>query len=81
MTVTLEEARANLPQFVNQATAGEEIVIVVGKVGPSVRLVPVASKASRLTRHPDLIGSTRVFDSDALTQPLPGETWGWLAEP
>jgi antitoxin (DNA-binding transcriptional repressor) of toxin-antitoxin stability system len=80
MTVTLEEAQTKLPQIIRQATAGEEVFIVSPAGGPTVKLVPIAVKGSRLAQHPDLIGSTQVFDEQALTQPLPAEDWAGLAE-
>ncbi|MEI6784044.1 MAG: transposase family protein [Verrucomicrobiota bacterium] len=46
---------------------------------PVVKLVPLASSRARLTRHPDLIGSTVTHDPAALVQPLPPEEWGELA--
>ena len=80
MIVTLEEAQTKLPQFIRQATAGEEVFIVSPAGGPTVKLVHVVAKSSRLAQHPDLIGSTKVLDEQALTKPLPAEEWGGLAE-
>jgi antitoxin (DNA-binding transcriptional repressor) of toxin-antitoxin stability system len=80
MIVTLEEAQAKLPQIIGQATAGEEVFIVSPSGGPTVKLVHVVLKSSRLDQHPDLIGSTKVLDEQSLTQPLPAEDWGGLAE-
>lgn len=80
MTFTLEEAQTKLTQIIRQATAGEEVLIVSPAGGAMVKLVPVAAKGSRLVQHPDLIGSTTVLDQKALTQPLPVEDWGGLAE-
>jgi antitoxin (DNA-binding transcriptional repressor) of toxin-antitoxin stability system len=80
MIVTLEEAQSRLPQIIRQATAGEEVFIVPPTGGPTVKLVRVAVKSSRLTQHPDLIGSTKALDERALTQPLPAEDWAGLAE-
>ena len=80
MTVTLEEAQAKLPQIIRQATAGEDVFIVSPAGGPTVKLVHVVAKSSRLAQHPDLIGSTKVLDEQALTHPLPAEDWAGLAE-
>jgi|GEM_PF-631175 len=80
MTVTLEEAQRKLPQFIRQASAGEGVFIVSPAGGPTVQLVHVEMKSSRLSRHPDLAGSTKVLDEQALTQPLPAEDWAGLAE-
>jgi len=80
MIVTLEEAQTKLPQFIRQATAGEDVFIVSPAGGPTVKLVHVVANGSRLTQHPDLIGSTKVLDEQALTKPLPAEEWGGLAE-
>ena len=80
MTVTLEEAQAKLLQIIRQATAGEDVFIVSPAGGPTVKLLHVVAKSSRLAQHPDLIGSTKVFDEQALTQPLPAEDWAGLAE-
>ena len=80
MIVSLEEAQAKLPQIIRQATAGEDVFIVSPSGGPTVKLVHVVAKSSRLAQHPDLIGSTKVLDEQALTQPLPAEDWAGLAE-
>ncbi len=80
MTVTLDEAQANLARIISQAVAGEDVVITANNSGASVKLVPVQKGLSRLARHPDLIGSTKTLDSNALTKPLPAEEWGGLAE-
>ena len=80
MTVTLEEAKAHLPEIIAQAEAGEEVLIAREKAAPTVRLVPLAPKNFRLTRHPDLIGSTKTHDPEALVNPLPLEEWGGLAD-
>ena len=80
MTVTVEEAKANLPQIIAKAEAGEEILIAHEQGRPTVKLVPLAPKASRLTRHPDLAGSTKTHDPSALLKPLPIEDWGELAD-
>ncbi len=80
MIVTVEEAQAKLSQIVAQATDGEDVFIAASGGVLAVKLVPVSLKGSRLTRHPDLIGSTKVPDPEALTKPLPAEDWGGLAE-
>ena len=80
MTVTIDEAQANLARIVGKAAAGEDVVIAAHGGHPAVKLVPVRSEVSRLTRHPDLVGSTKVLDPEALTQPLPPEEWGGLTE-
>lgn len=80
MTVTIDEAQSDLARIVSQAVAGEEVVITSGNCGASVRLVPVRTQISKLSRHPDLIGSTKTLAPQALTQPLPAEEWGDLAE-
>ena len=81
MMLTVEEARENLPKLITKAEAGEDVFIATNGGKPAVKLVPVAHGASRLTQHPDLIGSTKVLDPEAFTKPLPPEEWGWLAEP
>ena len=81
MTLSIEEAQANLPGLIAKAEAGEEVFIATNGGQPAVKLVPVAREPSRLTQHPDLIGSTKVLDPEAFTKPLPPEEWGWLAEP
>lgn len=73
MTVTIDEAQANLARILNQAVAGQEVVITSANGGAAVKLVPVRTQPSRLARHPDLIGSTTTLDSQALTQPLATE--------
>ena len=80
MIVTLEEAQAQLPQIVRRATAGEDVFIAASTGAAAVKLVPVSGTTSRLTQHPDLIGSTKVLDEEALTKPLPPEDWAGLAD-
>lgn len=81
MTVTIEEAQANLPGIIAKAEAGEDVLIAPNGGSPTVKLVPVAPRASRLSQHPELKGSLKILDHDALVKPLPPEEWGWLAEP
>ncbi len=80
MTVTLEEAQAQLAQIVRRAAAGEEVFIAASAGTSAVKLVPVSGTNSRLARHADLIGSTKVLDEEALTKPLPPEDWNGLAD-
>jgi antitoxin (DNA-binding transcriptional repressor) of toxin-antitoxin stability system len=80
MIVTLEEAQTKLVQIVGRATAGEDVFIAAAGGMSAIKLVPVVMNGSRLTQHPDLIGSTKVLDQEALTKPLPPEDWGGLAE-
>jgi len=79
MTITVEQARKNLAQLIARAEAGEEILIARETEKPTVKLVTLAGAQTRLTRHPDLIGSTKIMDAAALTRPLPPEEWGELA--
>lgn len=80
MTITVAEAQTKLAQIIAQAEAGEDIFIAREADRPAVKLVPLASARPRLTRHPDLIGSTKTHDPSSLVQPLPPEEWGELAE-
>ena len=80
MTVTLEEAKANLARILERAEAGEEVLIGREPNHPVVRVVPLALKPSRLARHPDLIHSTKTHDPAALVNPLPPEEWGELTK-
>lgn len=80
MTITVAEAQTKLAQIIAQAEAGEEVFIAREPDHPAVKLVPLASGGARLTRHPDLIGSTVTHDPAALVQPLPPEEWGELAD-
>lgn len=80
MTVTVEEAKANLPQIIAQAEAGEEVFIARENNHPTVKLVSLITQRSRLAQHPDLIGSTKTLDPDALVKPLPPGEWGDLAD-
>ena len=79
MTITVAEAQTKLAQIIAQAEAGEDDFIAREPDHPAVKLVPLASSRARLTRHPDLIGSTVTHDPAALVQPLPPEEWGELA--
>ena len=80
MTITVAEAQTKLAEIIAQAEAGEEVFIGRDQDHPAVRLVPLASCGARITRHPDLIGSTVTNDPAALVQPLPPEEWGDLAD-
>ena len=80
MTITVAEAQTKLAQIIAQAEAGEEVFIGREAEHPAVKLVPLASVRPRLTRHPDLVGSTVTHDPAALRQPLPPEEWGGLAD-
>ena len=78
MTIMVAEAQTKLAQIMAQAQAGEEVFIAREPDHPVVKLVPLASGGARLTRHPDLIGSTVTHDPAALVQPLPPEEWGGM---
>jgi len=80
MTITVAEAKTKLAQIIAQAEAGEEVFIGREPDHPAVKLVPLVSGGARLTRHPELIGSTVTHDPAALLQPLPPEEWGDLAD-
>ena len=80
MTVTLEEAQANLPGIVAKAAAGEEVVIATGSGRPPVKLVAVAANGSRLAQHPQVKGALAILDHEALVNPLPPEEWGELVK-
>jgi antitoxin (DNA-binding transcriptional repressor) of toxin-antitoxin stability system len=80
MTVTIEEAKDNLPQILARAQAGEEVLIGTDLDHPIAKLVPVMPAVSRLLRHPDLVGSTTTYDPEALVKPLSPEEWGELAD-
>ena len=80
MTITVAEAQTKLAQIIAQAEAGEEVFIAREPDHPAVKLVPLASGGTRLTRHPDLIDSTVTHDPAALVQPLPPEEWGGFAD-
>jgi antitoxin (DNA-binding transcriptional repressor) of toxin-antitoxin stability system len=64
--ITLAEAAANLPHFVEMATQGEEIVIVKDDQ-PVVKLSSILPK-----RHPAKAGSAKglVWISDDFDEPL-----------
>lgn len=80
MTVTLEEAQANLAGIVAKAAAGEEVVIATSGGQPAVKLVSVAVTGSRLAQGPEVKGALTILDHEALLKPLPPEEWGELAE-
>jgi len=79
MTISVPEAQTKLAQIIARAEAGEEILIGREADHPTVKLVPIPAVQTRLTRHPDLIGSTVTHDPAALVQPLPPEEWGGMA--
>lgn len=78
MTVTLEEAQANLPGFLEKAAAGEEVVIAARSGQPAVKLVSVAGTGSRLVQRPEMKGTLTILDHEALLKPLPPGEWGEL---
>lgn len=78
MMVTVEEAKISLVQMLAAAEAGEEVLIGPDIGHPVAKLVPILPKHSRLSRHPDLAGSTTTHDPAALVTPLPPEEWGEL---
>ena len=80
MTVTLEEAQANLPGIVAKAAAGEEVFIATHGGLPAVKLVSVTANGSRLAQHAEVKGGLTILDHEALLKPLPPEEWGELAE-
>jgi antitoxin (DNA-binding transcriptional repressor) of toxin-antitoxin stability system len=80
MTLTVAEAQTKLAQIIAQAEAGVEVFLGRDANHPTVKLVRVAARSARLTRHPDLVGSTKTPDPAALLQPLPPEEWGDLAD-
>ena len=75
---TIHEAKTNLSRLIQKAERGEEVLIAREAERPIVKLVVMASGSARLTRHPDLIGSTVTHDPAALIHPLPPEEWGDL---
>ena len=80
MTVTLEEAQANLPGIVAKAATGEEVFIATGSGRPAVKLVAVAVNGSRLAQDPQVKGALTILNHEALVKPLSPEEWGELAE-
>jgi len=80
MTISIAEAQTKLAQIIAQAEAGEEVFITRASDLPAVKLVPLTFSRARLTRHPDLIGSTATHQPAALVHPLPPEEWGDLVD-
>jgi len=80
MTVTVEEAKTNLREFIAKVEAGEEILIAREKENPTVKLVPLNPKSSRLAQHPVLAKALLIHDNDALVKPLAPEEWGALGD-
>jgi prevent-host-death family protein len=80
MIITVDEAQRRLAEIIAQVEAGEEVLIGRDADRPAVKLVPIDSVRTRLTRHPDLIGSTVTHDPEALIQPLPSDEWGKLGD-
>jgi prevent-host-death family protein len=69
MTYTVHAAKTNLSKLIEQAEAGEEIVIARGDK-PAVRLVPVRDKPPR-RQFGALKGRVRL--TPAFFEPLPDE--------
>lgn len=67
--VTIHAAKTNLSRLIEQARAGEEVVIARGKT-PVVRLVPVGAPESR-RKFGAMKGKART--SPAFFEPLPQE--------
>ena len=67
-TVQLDEAQERLPELIEEAASGEDVVIARGD-GASFRLVPVAAPGPRPT-----FGSARglIEMSDDFDDPIPG---------
>ena len=80
MTLTIEEARKRLEEICQKAEAGEEVLLGRTATDPTLKLVPLVAGRSRLTPHPDLIGSMIILDPKALVTPLPAEEWGELGQ-
>ncbi len=80
MTVTVEEAKANLAEIIAKVEAGAEILIARNKECPTVKLVSVPPKASRLVQHPEMAKALVIHDHAALAKPLPPEEWGDLTD-
>jgi prevent-host-death family protein len=73
-TTTIHRAKTNLSQLIEEACAGEDIVIARGDT-PVVRLVPIAEKSGK--RRPGVLkGKLKV--GPEFFQPLPPEELeGW----
>jgi prevent-host-death family protein len=73
-TITMHKAKTTLSQLVAEVEAGEEIIIMRGKV-PAARLVPIGREATR--KFGALAGEVAV--TDAFFDPLPKDeldAWG-----
>jgi len=80
MTVTLEEAQANLPGIVAKAATGEEVFIATGSARPAVKLVAVTVNGSRLAQDAQVKSALTILNHEALVTPLSPEEWGELAK-
>ena len=77
MTYNVHAAKTNLSKLIEQALAGEDIVIARGEQ-PVVRLVPIEQKP-RGRRFGALAGKGRV--TDAFFEPLPDDELAlWAGE-
>ena len=72
MIVTIHAAKTNLSRLIEQACAGEDIIIARGSE-PVVRLVPVGHEEP-VRKFGSLKGTLTV--SDAFFEPLPDEELG-----
>ncbi len=76
-TVTIHVAKTNLSRLIEQARAGDEVVIAHGKT-PVVRLVPIEAKRPR-RRFGAMKGKART--TREFFEPLPaGELAAWTGE-
>jgi antitoxin (DNA-binding transcriptional repressor) of toxin-antitoxin stability system len=69
-TYTIYSAKTHLSRLIEQACAGEEVVIMRGKT-PLVKLVPLSSAATQTRQFGAMRGKARV--TEAFFEPLPEE--------
>ena len=75
--VTVHAAKTNLSRLIEQARAGEEVIIARGKI-PVVRLVPVEA-AKPVRKFGAMRGKART--TRAFFEPLPAEELAGWEEP
>jgi len=71
-TVTLQDAQTRLAELLNQALAGNDIIITEGDK-PVARLVPIAQ--SNRPRRVAGLQRGQMWTSDDFDAPLPDEFW------
>ncbi|MGH7899429.1 MAG: type II toxin-antitoxin system Phd/YefM family antitoxin [Candidatus Binatia bacterium] len=77
-TVTIEEAQGNLAELIENANAGDEVILAKGDE-PVAKLVALPRKQPTGKPPPRTVGDFRgrIRMADDFNDPLPDEFWGF----